>query len=205
MGGVLSGDVGPRRRIARAVAGALVGVLVGAAVVGAHGGDTTRIHACKSASDLGTLYITDANDACSDPDLTPVDWNIAGPSGSTGAQGPAGAAGATGPAGATGAPGLPSDVPLRVQVETSGRLELAYQYDVTAKCRPGEHVVTGGYHIRTEKDEYRLKLRSELWRSHPLADGSGWRTVLRINPYSTNAIPASLAVFVACTPQGPAR
>lgn len=69
-------------------------------MVSAHGGDTSRIHACLNPGN-GTIYVVGANLSCG-PNQTALDWNIQGPQGPQGAQGPQGPAGPQGPVGATG-------------------------------------------------------------------------------------------------------
>lgn len=191
-------------RAARAVAGAALGTLVGAAVVSAHGGDESRIHACRDDLQGGYLTIVAASEGCPSS-ATPSDWNIAGPSGAEGEAGPAGAAGAAGAAGPSGAAGLDSSIPLRIVVVNSGRPGLAFQQDLTAKCRAGEHVVAGGYDVLAPSEEQKLQFSGRVWANHPSHDGTGWRAVVFDDPYSTIAQPWGLSVFAACTPQGAGR
>ena len=70
------------------------------AAVGAHGGDTTRIHACVS-NGSGLVRIVGENGACRTEE-TAVDWNVRGPIGPQGPQGDAGPMGPAGPQGAQG-------------------------------------------------------------------------------------------------------
>src|SRR4051794_27537730 len=65
-------------------------------VVSAHGGDTTRIHACVKNSG-GTVRIVGASEACKSGE-TAVDWNITG----VGVPGPVGPKGDKGPKGDQG-------------------------------------------------------------------------------------------------------
>src|SRR5688500_13780229 len=72
----------------------------GAGMVSAHGGDTTRIHACLNPGS-GTIFIVDAGQTCGQNQIA-LDWNIQGP---VGPIGPAGAQGPQGPAGQRGEQG----------------------------------------------------------------------------------------------------
>src|SRR5688500_17669248 len=74
----------------------------------AHGGDTTRIHACLNPGN-GTIYIVEAGQACG-TNQTALDWNIQGPTGLTGATGATGPAGPQGPQGPAGAGGFVADL-----------------------------------------------------------------------------------------------
>ena len=124
----------PLTNLAKQAVGPLVGILLGASlvsVVGAHGGDAAKIHACVNSG--GNIVIIGPNAACTGG-LQPLDWNIQGIQGLkgdqgiqglkgdkgdiglTGATGPAGAdstvpgpQGLTGPAGATGPAGPKGD------------------------------------------------------------------------------------------------
>ena len=96
--------------------GIWTGMIVGAALativgVSAHGGDSTKIHACVNAA--GNLKIVGAGDACNQNEIA-LDWNVQGVpgiqgpqgvKGDTGEAGPPGPIGATGATGATGAQG----------------------------------------------------------------------------------------------------
>ncbi len=78
----------------------------GASMVSAHGGDTTRIHACVNPNS-GNIKIISPTETCRDNETT-LDWNIqglVGPIGPAGAQGPAGPAGQRGEQGIAGAAG----------------------------------------------------------------------------------------------------
>ncbi len=70
------------------VANLVVMLLVLGSFVSAHGGDTSRIHACVDSK--GLIRIIGANGTCTAGKETPLDWNIQGPQGP---QGPAGASG----------------------------------------------------------------------------------------------------------------
>ena len=89
----------------------ILGTVLGGSIVGgltlasAHGGDTTKIHACQNPA--GQLRIVDASQACKSQE-TALDWNAQGIQGDIGIQGPQGVPGATGtpgPKGDTGATG----------------------------------------------------------------------------------------------------
>src|SRR5688572_9869958 len=69
------------------------------AMVSAHGGDTTRIHACLNAGN-GTIYVVDAHQTCGQNQVA-LDWNIQGP------QGPQGLQGIQGPPGPQDLQGVP--------------------------------------------------------------------------------------------------
>ena len=89
--------------MSRIVVGAL-GALFGTVMnVSAHGGDTTRIHACVKQD--GTLRIISATGTCK-PNEIALDWSIVGPQGLPGTPGEPGEKGDTGEPGAPGEPGL---------------------------------------------------------------------------------------------------
>jgi hypothetical protein len=71
-----------------------LGVAAGTFLVSAHGGDTSKIHACVKNSN-GTLRIVGANDTCANNE-TALDWNIQGPPGPSGPPGPTGIPGSGG-------------------------------------------------------------------------------------------------------------
>jgi hypothetical protein len=93
--------------------GVVVGLLAGGAVVYAHGGDETKIHACVNFNNgAGSIVgaptdfgFTGSATATCPSGFTPVDWNVAGPQGAEGPQGPQGAEGPQGPQGPTGPAG----------------------------------------------------------------------------------------------------
>jgi hypothetical protein len=72
------------------------------AVISAHGGDVTRVHACVAKD--GTLRIIAEASTCK-PAETALDWSITGPAGPVGSQGLIGPQGPVGPIGPQGAPG----------------------------------------------------------------------------------------------------
>ena len=87
----------------------IVALLATSALVLAHGGDGSLIHACVNPA--GQIRIIGANDTCKNQE-TALDWGIVGPPGAAGPQGPQGdpgAAGATGPAGPQGPQGPQGD------------------------------------------------------------------------------------------------
>ena len=133
-----------------------------ASMVSAHGGDTTRIHACLNPGN-GTIYVVGANQSCG-PNQTALDWNIQGPQGLQGEQGPQGPqgpigpvgtagqdgaqgpAGPVGPQGATGpqgpqGPAGPTNLTVRSTFFTfqSGQFSRFFQV-----CLPGERITGGG-------------------------------------------------------------
>jgi hypothetical protein len=75
-------------------------VIAGAAVVGAHGGDTSKIHGCIN-KETKYIRVVGVNDNCKSGE-TAIDWNITGPQGLQGPAGPAGSAGPKGPPGSQG-------------------------------------------------------------------------------------------------------
>lgn len=83
-----------------------VGILLGtgaSALVSAHGGNTTLIHACVN-NNMGAIRIIGPNDTCANNE-TPLDWRIQGEPGSIGPQGPQGPVGSQGPQGLQGETG----------------------------------------------------------------------------------------------------
>ena len=94
----------------------ILGTVLGGSIVGgltlasAHGGDTTKIHACQNPA--GQLRIVDASQDCKSQE-TALDWNVQGIQGAIGIQGPQGiqgnrgATGTQGPQGVPGATGTP--------------------------------------------------------------------------------------------------
>jgi hypothetical protein len=124
----------------KALIGMMVGALASAAVVSAHGGDASVIHACVGdPAERANVRITAAPGGLGDPaaDCTAsehaLDWSV---------QGPAGAPGPTGPQGAQGTPGGgPNDL-VTIRVSSSGKR--AKKKSVTALCPPNTMVVGGG-------------------------------------------------------------
>ncbi len=95
------------RKIRWAGIGLIVGLVVGGmSWAGAHGGDTSRIHACV-ADRGGAVRVIGPNESCKKGE-TPLDWNITGPSGTAGRDGTDGRTvwnGSGAPASGLGAPG----------------------------------------------------------------------------------------------------
>lgn len=91
-----------RPRLLLAVSTFMFVLLAGAAMVSAHGGDPSVIHACVLPSGVARIVGPDA--PCLEPE-TAVHWSIAGPQGSQGPPGPQGATGPQGPQGPAGPPG----------------------------------------------------------------------------------------------------
>ena len=149
--------------------------------MGAQGTEATGvITGCVPNSDgTGTVHIRDTCEAGE----TAVTWNHAGP------QGPAGSQGATG---ARGADGADSAALTRVETAVTPEFRVGFQ-ELTVKCRPGEHVVTGGYRVDNPPDFGEFRVRA----SNPLADGSGWHVWIE-GWYSQFRVIA----FAACAPQG---
>jgi hypothetical protein len=98
-----------RRQWLAPILGIALGAFIGATVattvtlVRAHGGDTSKIHACVNTAS-GEVKIVGANDTCPSP-LTAIDWSIQGPPGPKGDKGDTGATGLAGPPGPPGQPG----------------------------------------------------------------------------------------------------
>lgn len=116
------------------LAAMLAGFLGSSAVglVSAHGGDTTRIHACLNPGN-GTIYIVSADATCG-PNQTALDWNIQGPVGPIGPAGPQGIqgpTGPTGPAGAQGAQGPAGPQGAQGPAGTGGFISNLYGVDLT--------------------------------------------------------------------------
>lgn len=105
----------PRGGLLAALGATAALTLIGAAavhLVSAHGGDTSKIHACvRTASggddggEGGQIRVVDANATCRRGE-TALDWNIQGMKGDTGPAGPKGDSGPTGPAGRDGRDGV---------------------------------------------------------------------------------------------------
>lgn len=104
-------------RLLLAVVMLVIGISIGAGTIAvAHGGDTTRIHACVNKTS-GVVRLVGPTQACASNENA-VDWAIQGPVGPMGPQGiqgiqgiqgltgTTGATGATGMTGATGATGV---------------------------------------------------------------------------------------------------
>jgi hypothetical protein len=157
------------------VFGALIGgvtaSLVTTAVVQAHEGDGSKVHACINVN--GGVRITGApgygnpNTGCAGGE-TAVDWGVqgpAGPAGAAGPAGPAGPAGAAGPAGPAGAAGPPGPPPTPAVLERSvARIGIP---DETIR-----HV-----EISTPSNRSGVKLATARCpASHPLAVSGGFRT-----------------------------
>ena len=106
--------------------------------------------------------------------------------------GPAGAAGPQGAAGDRGPDGAPSSLQGRIVTAGSKAMPAASNTIVDAKCRSGEHVLTGGYVVDSGGDpsEY------QTFSNTPEPDGSGWHVQV-IGYYSGYR----LLVFAVCAPQ----
>lgn len=91
-----------------AVLAFLVGSAAVTAIVNAHGGDTSQIHACVNVAN-GQMRLAGANNDCSafPEGWIPVDWAIEGPQGAEGIQGAKGEKGDTGEKGEAGPQGPP--------------------------------------------------------------------------------------------------
>src|SRR5215212_9550883 len=86
------------------VSGAVIAAALAVVVsVSAHGGETTRVHACVVPSS-GTIKIITPTETCK-ANETPLDWNIQGPKGDQGLQGAQGIPGPKGDQGIQGPPG----------------------------------------------------------------------------------------------------
>jgi hypothetical protein len=154
------------------------------AMVSAHGGDASMIHACLNPGN-GTIYVVGANQACG-PNQTALDWNIQGSAGPAGPVGPAGPIGPTGVANITIRPDT-----LLNQVVGDFRISTAF-------CLPGEKLTGGG---ATSTPNYAI-INTGLVESYPsatLINGngdtvSGWiatvhRDVAPVTAYALCAAP----------------
>jgi hypothetical protein len=123
--------------------GVVVGLLAGGAVVYAHDGDTSKIHACVDftntsvpnvrilgAPNTSGVFAGSPDSPCGSGEQ--VDWSTTGPAGPQGPAGPAGPAGES----ATVHTVRKQIGPSKAIVKT-GR----------ASCAKGQHVVMGGYSL----------------------------------------------------------
>lgn len=97
-------------RISAQVCLAMLFVVAGAALVGAHGGDTSTVHGCVS-KETKYVRVVGASEVCKSSESS-IDWGLTGPAGPSGPQGPAGPAGPQGPPGPAGS-GLGSRIILK--------------------------------------------------------------------------------------------
>lgn len=199
-----------------ALIGGLAASLITTAVVWAHGGDGSAVHACINAN--GGVRITgapgygNANTSCSAGE-TAVDWAVqgpAGPPGATGPAGPAGAAGAPGPAGAAGPPGPagPAPTPRLIErslaqigipdetirhVERSSATDTATQKIVIARC-PASHPLALSGGVNTTPDivppEFGGVFEIGRYNPGPVEDrpSQGWRAW--VTRYKVVELPA---------------
>jgi hypothetical protein len=131
------------------------GLIGGAAVVSAHGGDESLIHACVKGS-KGDVRIVGATSGCL-PSEKALDWSIAGP------QGPTGPAGATGPAGILGVYAIANGVLHDPDGNGIG--------DYFMFCDAGDKATGGGY-VPEGTDENSVVYQSKHVGS--LANPVGW-------------------------------
>lgn len=177
-----------------ALIGGLTASLVTTAVVQAHGGDASQVHACINAN--GGVRITGApgygnpSTGCAGGE-TAVDWGSQGPAGATGATGPAGpagAAGAPGPAGAVGPAGPagaagPAPTPRAIErsvvrlgipdetirhVESSSPTNRSRDKIVIARC-PASHplALSGGFNTTPDPERSDTQFVFEIGRYNP--------------------------------------
>ena len=194
------------RGVALFVGVAAGGALGGAALVGAHGGDATKIHACVEDA-RGPVRIVsdptpygDPNEAC-EPDEHALDWSVQGPQGPPGAQGPQGPQGPAGglpPGIATGVDAFSSYkfADVRTVVEDSG-LNADNKKTVVAKCPPLHVAVSGGY------DLYGMLTGRLIGSSYP--SQNGWRVegFEAINIAGTE--PWGVTAYAVCIGQKPSK
>jgi hypothetical protein len=127
-------------RLVEMMLAAGIASLLGAGLVGAHGGDTSKLHGCYPTGG-GTLELVAATAVCP-TGYDAVDWSIVGAAGDAGPKGPAGSVpGAPGPGGPAGDRGA-SGAGYTVRVVT-GKLGENF-----AKCATDERVVGGGYSMQ---------------------------------------------------------
>jgi len=120
-------------------------------VASAHGGDTTKIHACVYSS-TGQLRIVGANETCKKTEQA-LDWNqagVPGPAGAPGERGPAGPSGGVGPQGPSG---VLSFYTRHATADLLGSLGGTQSGDqIIASCDPGDRAVGGGTDTITVSD-----------------------------------------------------
>jgi hypothetical protein len=152
--------------VIKVLAGVLVGLLAGGAIVYAHGGDTSKVHACVNFNTGGgrivgaptdSGFVGSASSLCGSGE-TPVDWSAAGAQGAQGPPGPEGPTGPAGPAGTAGAAGT-NGTDGSSGKSTSGKSaklrtvrkqigpNKALNKTGRASCAKGQHVVSGGYSL----------------------------------------------------------
>jgi hypothetical protein len=136
------------------VFGAVLGAVVATAItlVHAHGGDTTKIHACVDAAS-GAVRIVGANDTCRPPVTdrtgqqiggeTALDWDISGPPGPAGPAGPQGPQGPVGPQGPQGAAGVSG---YELVSATPSLCTFPCLGTASVSCPAGKSVLGGGYY-----------------------------------------------------------
>lgn len=158
-----------RGTLAEMVLAAAIGSLLGAGFVGAHGGDTAKLHGCYPTGGGPLELLGAAGDTCP-AGYESIDWAANGPPGATGPKGPAGTlvgpAGAAGPAGGSGPPG--AGYTTRVV-----RGEVGKNF---AHCAKGERAVGGGYSVQENpyasfSIQWNQPLGTDRWivDGHPLS------------------------------------
>ncbi len=114
-----------------------------------------------------------------------------GATGPTGPQGPQGEKGEKGDKGDTGATGPQGYVDL-VKYGTSNLIPNQSSGTFTAKCHPGEKVVSGGYLTYNFTEGVRIN------GSYPSVDWSGWE--VSAENKNSFGLKEDLYVYVICTP-----
>jgi len=156
-------------RVLRATAAALVGLAAGSAMVLAHGGDPTRIHACVRLSDSTVRITRDPSYTCKTGTESPVDWNIESAPGAPGPDGFHGPTGPQGPAGPPGHDGADTRLSLRTVDAASPWLAPGTR-TFEARCPAGRFAIAGAWRI---DDPSRIGEFRAL-ESRPLATAGGW-------------------------------
>jgi len=165
----------------------LAALLTTSALVLAHGGDGSLIHAC--ANPAGQIRIIGANDTCKNQE-TALDWGIVGPPGAAGPAGPQGPQGDPGPAGATGPAGAAGPVgPSGPQGDpgVSGREVVVPPVQICPEgqcliniyCPPGKVVLSGGVKVYGGID---LNQGPRMVQSYPFSDVRWIVEVVNLGP-----------------------
>jgi hypothetical protein len=175
--------------------GAALGTLIlAAAWLGAHGGNTSLIHACVKAN--GALRIIDAADIC-DANENPLDWNIEGVQGPAGPEGPMGLPGLPGAPGAPGVDGAdgpagPSGVSGRETVWSTEFWVFAVEHTHSVPCPDGKVALGGGADVSFPY----FIARSGPADFGPVPEGTGNGWIARAA--ATAAFSGGITVYAIC-------
>jgi hypothetical protein len=168
-----------RALILAAALAVAAGLGVASATIPSSGG---KIFGCYAKSG-GALRVVQAGQKCKSGEQS-LFWNQQGPKGDPGAPGARGATGPAGPKGATGPAGPKGDRgpagpqgPAgaggaglgKITQRTVVRAIEPGLHDVTAPCKPGEHVVSGAFSAGTVGDE-----NIRVTASGPVDAPAGW-------------------------------